>query len=104
MLSKLALSTAAFTAVAASGFGFQDRDGFSQVGAGYAAPPAETYGAPAETYGAPPAYAGPASLDLTPVIIGVLILTGLSLLFPTFVSLTGRRRKRSASGKRAATL
>jgi len=36
--------------------------------------------------------------DLTPIIVGILVLTGLSLLFPTFVSLStvNGRRKRSA--------
>ena len=37
--------------------------------------------------------------DLTPRIIGILIVTGLSILFPSFVSLTSVRRKREV-GKR----
>merc|ERR1739842_48016 len=79
---------------------------------GYGAPPA-TYEEPAASYGAPaPTYEEPASgygapapsygyeeeplPDLTPIIVGILVLTGLSLLFPTFVSLSTVRRKRHA--------
>merc|ERR1719264_337354 len=79
---------------------------------GYGAPPA-TYEEPAASYGAPaPTYEEPASgygapapsygyeeeplPDLTPIIVGILVLTGLSLLFPTFVSLATVRRKRHA--------
>merc|ERR1711892_1205999 len=58
--------------------------------------PASGYGAPAPSYGAPePSYEEP---DLTPIIIGILVLTGLSLLFPTYVTLTAVRRKREARG------
>ena len=65
--------------------------------------PAEAYGAPAEEYGAPaPAYSSPEAStsvpDLTPIIIGILVLTGLSLLFPTYVTLTSVRRKREVEG------
>merc|ERR1712228_769868 len=76
----------------------------------YAAPeePAPSYGAPAASYEpAAPSYSAPATgygvaaepeelPDLTPIIVGILVLTGLSLLFPTFVSLTSVRRKRHA--------
>merc|ERR1711894_438368 len=83
----------------------------------YGAPPAlysapePAYGAPAPEYGAPATtYEQPADSygvsyggyeeetlpDLTPIIVGILVLTGLSLLFPTFVSLTTVRRKRHA--------
>merc|ERR1711899_438508 len=75
---------------------------------GYGAPPAtyeepapsygapETgYGPPAETYGVP-SYEEEPLPDLTPIIVGILVLTGLSLLFPTFVSLTDVRKKRHA--------
>merc|ERR1712172_31987 len=79
---------------------------------GYGAPPA-TYEEPAASYGAPaPSYSEPETgygapapsygyeeeplPDLTPIIVGILVLTGLSLLFPTFVSLTTVRRKRHA--------
>ena len=74
------------------------------------------YGAPEPSYGAPepayeepaveyaaaaPSYEAAAAPDLTPIIIGILVLTGLSLLFPTYVSLTANagRRKRSAEGQ-----
>lgn len=36
--------------------------------------------------------------DLTPLMIGVLVLTGLALLFPSYVNLTSVRRKRSSEG------
>jgi len=84
---------------------------------GYGAPPA-TYEEPAASYGAPaPTYEEPASgygapapsygyeeeplPDLTPIIVGILVLTGLSLLFPTFVSLTtvGRKKRHAEDGK-----
>merc|ERR1719382_2056795 len=67
---------------------------------GYGAPevayeePAQEYGAAAPAYGA----TAPATPDLTPIIIGILVLTGLSLLFPTYVTLTSVRRRRSAEG------
>ncbi|CAB4059791.1 unnamed protein product [Lepeophtheirus salmonis] len=32
--------------------------------------------------------------DLTPLILGILVITGLSLLFPTFISVSTSRRKR----------
>ena len=82
---------------------------------GYGAPPATyeepaaSYGAPAPSYGAPetgygppaetygvPSYEEEPLPDLTPIIVGILVLTGLSLLFPTFVSLTDVRKKRHA--------
>merc|ERR1712021_202689 len=80
---------------------------------GYGAPapayeePAASYGAPAPSYGAPetghgpppetygvPSYEEEPLPDLTPIIVGILVLTGLSLLFPTFVSLTTVGRKK----------
>ena len=62
---------------------------------GYGAPEA-AYEEPVQEYGA--SYTAPASPDLTPIIIGILVLTGLSLLFPTYVTLTSVRRRRSAEG------
>ena len=58
--------------------------------------PEESYGAPAESYNAP-SYGAPAAagLDLTTLIIPILALVGLFLLFPTYVTLTSVRRKRS---------
>jgi len=93
----------------------QKRDGahahdHAASASGYGAPPA-TYEEPAPSYGAPAAeYGAPSDSygvsyggyeeetlpDLTPIIVGILVLTGLSLLFPTFVSLTSVRRKRHA--------
>ena len=75
--------------------------------------PQESYGAPQESYGPPstgyetPSYGTPSSgygeaaaggLDLTSILIPILALLGLSLLFPTFVTINGTRRKREASG------
>merc|ERR1712170_294042 len=68
--------------------------------------PAPSYGAPEPSYGAPEAsYRAPsygygteeasAGLDLTSILIPILALLGLSLLFPTFVTINGTgRRKR----------
>merc|ERR1711878_161144 len=62
-------------------------------------PPAPSYSEPETGYGAPaPSYGYEEEPlpDLTPIIVGILVLTGLSLLFPTFVSLSTVRRKRHA--------
>ena len=123
MLRKIAVAglCLATTAHSAAVDQLQKRDGagghhdHSDSGA-YGAPPA-AYEAPAAEYGAPAAtYEQPADSygvsyggyeeetlpDLTPIIVGILVLTGLSLLFPTFVSLTSVRRKRHAEdGKKA---
>ena len=66
------------------------------------------YGAPEPSYGAPSSgyeepvseYGGyeataPGSPDITPILIGILVITGLALLFPSYVTLTDIRRKRS---------
>merc|ERR1712158_31270 len=61
--------------------------------------PAASYGEPAASYGEPaPSYgAEEAALpDLTPIIIGILALVGLSLLFPTFVSVSSRKKRSAA--------
>merc|ERR1712008_13632 len=98
--------------------GLLKRDGahaHEHADSGYGAPapayeePAASYGAPAPSYGAPetgygppaetygvPSYEEEPLPDLTPIIVGILVLTGLSLLFPTFVSLSTVRRKRHA--------
>ena len=90
--------------------------GYDEPAASYGAPaasygapaasysePSASYGEPAASYGEPaPAYgADEAALpDLTPIIIGILALVGLSLLFPQFVSVeVDSRKKRSAQGK-----
>ena len=62
----------------------------------YSAPEA-SYGAPSTGYGAP-SYEEEAGLDLTSIIIPLLALVGLSLLFPTYVSLTTVRKKRDLDG------
>ena len=113
MLRKIAVASLCLaTAHSAAVDQLQKRDGagghhdHSDSGA-YGAPPA-AYEAPAAEYGAPataPAdsygvsyggYEEETLPDLTPIIVGILVLTGLSLLFPTFVSLTTVRRKRHA--------
>merc|ERR1711936_1291711 len=72
--------------------------------------PTDSYGAPAPSYGAPaPSYSAPSYEpyevyeeeplpDLTPIVVAILTLIGLSLLFPTFVQLedVAGRKKRSA--------
>ena len=62
------------------------------------------YGAPAASYGAPSYDAAPsygaeeeAGLDLTSILIPILALLGLSLLFPTYVAVS-TRKKRSLDG------
>jgi len=88
-------------------------DGYAEPAASYGAPspsygapspsysePASSYGEPQPSYGEPaPSYGGEEAAlpDLTPIIIGILALIGLSLLFPTFVSVSSRR-KRDADG------
>ena len=78
--------------------------------AGYAAadPPAPAYGAPEPAY-AEPAYAAPqtgygvsyaeeeAPFDISTLIIPILVIAGLSLLFPTIINVeanaAGRKRR-----------
>jgi len=36
--------------------------------------------------------------DIAPILIGILVVTGLAILFPSYVTLTTVRRKRSAQG------
>jgi hypothetical protein len=79
---------------------------YSAPDASYAAPspsysePAVSYGAPAASYGV--AYEDDSRFpDITFIIVGILIITGLALLFPTYVSLTTVRKKRDVdSGER----
>jgi len=89
---------------------------YSAPAPSYSAPsyeaPQESYAPPQESYGPPstgyetPSYGGASSgygeasaggLDLTSILIPILALLGLSLLFPTFVTINGTgRRKREA--------
>merc|ERR1712088_930285 len=62
-------------------------------------PPSTGYGTPSSSYGEASAGGG---LDLTSILIPILALLGLSLLFPTFVTLSGGRRKREAGDDSAA--
>jgi len=75
--------------------------------ASYSAPapsysaPAASYDAPAPSYGAPQTSYGQVSYeedagfpDLTFIIVGILIVTGLSLLFPTYISVSASGRKK----------
>eukprot|EP00096_Caligus_rogercresseyi_P001183 TRINITY_DN1186_c2_g1_i5.p1 TRINITY_DN1186_c2_g1~~TRINITY_DN1186_c2_g1_i5.p1 ORF type:complete len:216 (-),score=66.65 TRINITY_DN1186_c2_g1_i5:1375-2022(-) len=53
-----------------------------------------SYSAPETGYSAPSGYGEEeGGLDLTAIIIPLLALLGLSLLFPTFVSVTARRKR-----------
>merc|ERR1711936_305554 len=75
---------------------------------GYGAPPEESYGAPEPEYAPAPSYGEPVpyeeeGFDITPLIIAILVLVGLSLLFPTNVQVlngnlnnVGGRKRRSA--------
>ena len=122
MLRKIAIAglcVASATAFKLEEQQLQKRDGAHahehEPSSGYGAPspsysePAASYGAPETGYGAPSdsygvsygGYEEESLPDLTPIIVGILVLTGLSLLFPTFVSLTSVRRKRDADGKKA---
>ena len=94
-------------------------DGYGEPAASYGAPaasygapaasysePASSYGEPAASYGEPaPAYgADEAALpDLTPIIIGILALVGLSLLFPQFVNVDVSSRRKRSAGKNRST-
>ena len=63
--------------------------------------PTSSYDSPSSSYGSPSTGYGyddepKGGLDLTSILIPLLALVGLSLLFPTYVSLTTVRRKREA--------
>merc|ERR1712170_9054 len=87
------------------GGGSHSHGSSSSSGSSYGAPE-PSYSAPAPSYGAPePCYGAPsygygteeasAGLDLTSILIPIPALLGLSLLFPTFVTINGTgRRKR----------
>merc|ERR1712051_1074481 len=85
-----------------SEYGAPSAPSYSAPAPSYSAPaPAPSYSAPEATYGAPStgygtAYEEEAGLDLTSIIIPLLALVGLSLLFPTYVSLTTVRKRREA--------
>ena len=90
-----------------SEYGAPAAPSYSAPAPSYSAP-APSYSAPAPSYSAPePSYSAPstgygesyveeAGLDLTSIIIPLLALDGLSLLFPTYVSLTTVRKRRDA--------
>ena len=92
MFRNVAAACLALASVA-SAYKTDRDDGYGAPEVGYEEP-AQEYGAAAPSYGA----TAPATPDLTPIIIGILVLTGLSLLFPTYVTLTSVRRRRSAEG------
>jgi len=102
MIRKVAVCSAFALAGAANAFATDRDSGASASGYGAPAPsygaPEPSYEEPVQEYAAAPSYgaAEAAVPDLTPIIIGILVLTGLSLLFPTYVTLTSVRRKRSA--------
>ena len=64
---------------------------------GYGPPaPASGYDQPASEYvGYQPSAEG--APDLTPILIGILVITGLALLFPSYVTLTAIRRRRRST-------
>ena len=104
-----------------SEYGAPAAPSYSAPAPSYSAPapsysaPAPSYSAPAPSYSAPePSYSAPSpsyepqssygapsygeeegGLDLTSLIIPILALIGLSLLFPTYVSIAAGRKKRS---------
>jgi len=110
MIRKVAVCGVIAYAGAANAFA-TDRDsgasasGYGAPSTGYGAPE-PSYEEPAQEYAAAPSYgaAEAAVPDLTPIIIGILVLTGLSLLFPTYVTLTSVRRKRSAEGTQGKSM
>lgn len=63
--------------------------------------PAPSYGAPAQSY-APPSYVAYEDdtkfPDVTFIIVGILIVTGLALLFPTYVSVSSRKKRDADEG------
>lgn len=74
--------------------------------------PASDYGAPATSYGAPSdsygvSYAEEGGPDIgnaiSIIIVGWLIIAGLSLLFPTISNVTVRKRRETADGKTSYT-
>ncbi len=74
----------------------QPSSGYDQPSSGYDQP-STGYDQPSQGYGQVSSGYGEEEKDLSPIIIGILVLTGLSLLFPTYVSLTSvKRRKRGA--------
>lgn len=93
-----------------SEYGAPSAPSYSAPAPSYSAPapsysaPAPSYSAPEASYGAPstgygaPSYEEEAGLDLTSIIIPLLALVGLSLLFPTYVSLTTVRKRRDVAG------
>merc|ERR1719382_2071069 len=87
---KMFRNVAACLALAsvASAYKTDRDDGYGAPEVGYEEP-AQEYGAAAPSYGA--------TAPATPV------LTGLSLLFPTYVTLTSVRRRRSAEGSQDST-
>ena len=135
MLRKIAIAGLCLaTAHSAAVDKLQKRDGAHAhdhgSDAGYGAPPASyeppaaEYGAPATSYDAPAESYGvsygssgvgygeeEALPDLTPILVAMLTLAGLSLLFPQIVCVaagTGgtapcRRKKRHADGKRSCS-
>lgn len=100
--------------------------GAADAGSGYAAPapaaPASSYGAPAASYDAPAAsYDAPSdgygvadasgygatgygaeeeAFPISTLIIPILIIAGLSLLFPTITTVSVRKRRHAEDGKK----
>merc|ERR1711936_1302193 len=66
---------------------------------GYGAPPEPSYAAPAPSYGEPIPYEEE-GFDITPLIIAILVLVGLSLLFPTNVQVLNGNLNNPANGRK----
>ena len=97
MISKLALAALAAAVSAEDIEAIYPNTLYRRDGGSHShASSSSSYGAPEPSYSAP-SYGyeeASAGLDLTSILIPILALLGLSLLFPTFVTVSGGRRKR----------
>ena len=94
-VSRLLLSVLSLS-LSVSGYKTERDSGYGAPEPSYGAP-SSGYEEPVSEYGGYEATAGGAP-DLTPILIGILVITGLALLFPSYVTLTDIRRKRSVPG------
>jgi len=94
-VSRLLLSVLSLS-LSVSGYKTERDSGYGAPEPSYGAP-SSGYEEPVSEYGGYEATAGGAP-DITPILIGILVITGLALLFPSYVTLTDIRRKRSVPG------
>ena len=92
MLRVIAVVATLCLGDSAQGYATSRDSGYSAPEQSYQEP---GYEASSVGYGATEVGGSP---DITPILIGVLVLTGLALLFPSYVNLTSVRRKRSSEG------